>query len=46
VQHREYKNVFWTFRSDGTWVRGRYSESLHKIVEQDRFEIRELVFLA
>lgn len=45
VQHREYRNVFWTFRSDGTWVRGRYSESLHKIVEQDRFEIKELVFL-
>lgn len=45
VQHREYRNVFWTFRSDGTWVRGRYSEGLHKIVEQDRFEIKELVFL-
>ncbi|MGN8024143.1 DEAD/DEAH box helicase family protein [Phyllobacterium sp. 22229] len=46
VQHRDYRNVFWTFRSDGTWVRGRYSDSLHKIVEQDRFEIKELVFLA
>jgi len=46
VQHREYKNVFWTFRSQGIWVRGRYSESLQKIVEQDRFQIRELVFLA
>ncbi|MBY5841086.1 DEAD/DEAH box helicase family protein [Rhizobium leguminosarum] len=46
VQHREYKNVFWTFRSDGTWVRGRYAEGLHRIVEQDRFEIKELVYLA
>lgn len=45
VQHREYKNVFWTFRSDGTWVRGRYAEGLHRIVEHDRFEIKELVFL-
>lgn len=45
VQHREYKNVFWTFRSDGTWVRGRYAEGLHRIVEHDRFEIKELVYL-
>lgn len=46
VQHREYKKVFWTFRADGTWVQARYSDSLQRIVEQDRFEIKQLVYLA
>ncbi len=46
VQHREYKNVFWTFRQDGTWVRARYAEGLHRIVPHDRFNITELVYLS
>jgi hypothetical protein len=46
VQHREYRNVFWTYRSDGTWIRARYAEGLHRIVDQDRFEVQELVYLA
>jgi len=45
VQHREYRNVFWTYRSDGTWIRARYAEGLHRIVDQDRFDIKELVYL-
>ncbi|MHA3916664.1 site-specific DNA-methyltransferase [Halovulum sp. GXIMD14793] len=45
VQHREYKNVFWTYRSDGVWVRAAYEGSLHRIVDQKRFEIAEIVFL-
>ena len=45
VQHREYRNVFWTYRSDGTWIRARYAEGLHKIVPNDRFEVKELVYL-
>lgn len=45
VQHREYRNVFWTYRSDGTWIRARYSDGLHKIVPNDRFNIEELVYL-
>lgn len=45
VQHREYRNVFWTYRSDGTWIRARYAEGLHKIVPNDRFDIKELVYL-
>jgi len=30
VQHREYRNVFWTYRSDGTWIRARYAEALYQ----------------
>lgn len=45
VQHREYRNVFWTYRSDGTWIRARYAEGLHKIVPNDRFDVKELVYL-
>ncbi len=45
VQHREYRNVFWTYRSDGTWIRARYAEGLHKIVPNDRFDVNELVYL-
>ena len=45
VQHLEYRNVFWTYRSDGTWIRARYAEGLHKIVPKDRFEVKELVYL-
>mmetsp|Transcript_22631 Transcript_22631/g.37080 ORF Transcript_22631/g.37080 Transcript_22631/m.37080 type:complete len:847 (-) Transcript_22631:1699-4239(-) len=46
VQHREYKNVFWSYWSDGTWVRADYEGSLHRIVERKRFEISEIVFLS
>ena len=46
VQHREYRNVFWTYRSDGSWIRARYAEGLHRIVDQDRFDIQQLVYLA
>ena len=45
VQHREYRNVFWTYREDGTWVRARYAEGLHRIVPKDSFRINELVYL-
>ena len=45
VQHREYRNVFWTYRSDGTWIRAQYAEGLHKIVPKDRFDVKELVYL-
>ena len=44
VQHREYRNVFWTYRTDGTWVRARYAEGLHRIVPHDQFNIGELVY--
>jgi hypothetical protein len=45
VQHREYRNVFWTYRADGTWIRARYAEGLHKAVPVDRFQLMELVSL-
>lgn len=45
VQHRDYRNVFWTYRSDGTWIRAQYAEGLHKIVPKDRFEVKELIYL-
>lgn len=45
VQHREYRNVFWSYRSDGAWVRAAYEGSLHRIVDQKRFEIADIVFL-
>lgn len=46
VQHREYRNVFWTYRTDGSWVRARYAEGLQRIIPQDRFNLGELVYLA
>lgn len=46
VQHREYRNVFWTYREDGTWIHARYAEGLHRIVPNDRFQIKELVYLS
>lgn len=45
VQHREYRNVFWTYRSDGVWVRAAYEGSLHRIVDQKRFQITDIVFI-
>jgi len=45
VQHREYRNVTWTFRAGGTWVRARYAPSTNRIVEGDRFQPEDLVFL-
>mgnify|MGYP003664489987 CR=1 FL=1 len=45
VQHREYRNVFWTYRSGGAWERARYAEGLHRIVPKDRFDVSEMVYL-
>jgi type III restriction enzyme len=45
VQHREYRNVFWTYRTDGTWARAHYAEGLHRIVPRDRFDVTEMVYL-
>lgn len=45
VQHREYRNVFWTYRESGQWTRARYAEGLHRILPKDKFSISEMVFL-
>lgn len=45
IQHREYKNVFWTYRMDDKWVRARYDDGLHRILPKGRFLIEEMVFL-
>lgn len=45
VQHHEYRNVFWTYRESGEWVRARYAEGLHRIVPRDVFKMTEMVFL-
>ncbi|MFV1658210.1 MULTISPECIES: DEAD/DEAH box helicase [unclassified Phaeobacter] len=45
VQHREYRNVFWTYRDNGEWVRARYAEGLHRILPKDMFSVGEMVFL-
>ncbi|GGD44710.1 DEAD/DEAH box helicase [Sinisalibacter lacisalsi] len=45
VQHREYRNVFWTYRMDGQWVRAHLNEGLHRILPKDAFSISEMVFL-
>ena len=45
VQHRDYRNVFWTYRTDGTWARAQYAEGLHRIVPKDRFDVTEMVYL-
>ncbi len=47
VQHQEYKNVFWTYRSDHkVWERARYDEGLHRIIPQGAFKISEMVYLS
>ncbi len=45
VQHREYRNVFWTYRYNGEWVRARYADGLHRIVPKDIFSFTEMVYL-
>ncbi|MEO0486891.1 MAG: DEAD/DEAH box helicase family protein [Pseudomonadota bacterium] len=45
VQHREYRNVFWSYRDDGTWVRAEYEGSLNRILPRGRFDIGEIVFI-
>ena len=46
VQHREYRNIFWTYRSDGTWIRACYAEGLQRIIPQDRFDVGMMVYLS
>ncbi|MGV8956059.1 MAG: hypothetical protein ACOH2M_33515, partial [Cypionkella sp.] len=45
VQHREYRNVTWTFRAGGIWVRARYAPGTNRIVDDDRFQPEQMVFL-
>ncbi len=45
VNHREYKNVFWTYRLDGTWARARYDDGLNRILATSKFRISEMVYL-
>jgi type III restriction enzyme len=46
VQHQEYKNVFWTYRTEQrVWARTRYDEGLNRIVPQGAFKIAEMVYL-
>lgn len=45
VQHREYRNVIWTFRANGVWVRARYAPGTNRIVEDDIFDARQMVYL-
>ncbi len=46
VQHRQNKNVFWICRSDGAWIRAGHAGGLRRIVDRDRFDVKELVCLA
>ena len=40
VQHQEYKNVFWTYRTEHhLWARARYDEGLNRILPQGAFKI-------
>ncbi len=46
VQHQEYKNVFWTYRTEPhIWARARFDEGLNRIVPQGAFKIAEMVYL-
>ncbi len=46
IQHQEYKNVFWTYRTDQKlWARVRYDEGLNRIIPQGAFKIAEMVYL-
>jgi type III restriction enzyme len=45
VRHREYGQVFWSFRDGDQWVRARYAEGLHRIVPEDKFRIGEMVYV-
>lgn len=45
VQHRQYKTVTWTFRASGIWVKARYAPGMNRIVEDDVFDARLMVYL-
>ena len=45
VRHRQYGSIFWAYRADGNWVRAQYSQGLHRIIDRDRFNIGEMVYL-
>ncbi|PJI55982.1 hypothetical protein CTI14_00665 [Methylobacterium radiotolerans] len=45
VQHQEYRNVFWSYRWDGTWTKALYDEGLHRIVPSGAFSIADMVYL-
>jgi type III restriction enzyme len=45
VRHREYGQVFWSFRDGDQWVRARYADGLHRIVPEDKFRIAEMVYI-
>jgi hypothetical protein len=45
VQHREYRNVFWSYSGDKGFVRAVYSEGLDKIIPKDVFRIADMVYV-
>ena len=45
VRHRDYGQVFWSFRDGDQWVRARYSEGLHRIAPEDTFRIAEMAYV-
>lgn len=47
VQHREYKNVFWSYRQqDEKWVKARFDEGLHRILPSGQFKIGDMIYIS
>ena len=45
VQHREYRNVFWTYQDDRGFERLTYNEALNRIQPISLFQVSQMVFV-
>jgi hypothetical protein len=46
VQHREYRNVFWTYKGSGGFERLQYNDALKRIQPIDLFQISQMVLVS
>lgn len=46
VQHREYRNVFWTYQGQNGFERLAYNEALNRITPIDLFKVSQMVLIA
>lgn len=45
VQHREYRNVFWSYEKDGRMVELEFNPAMHLIQPKRPFDIKQMVFV-
>lgn len=46
VQHREYRNVFWTYKGAGGFERLQYNDALKRIQPVDLFQVSQMVLVS